>query len=81
MSSASVDEILNFWFGELSRKDWFRKDEALDSTIASRFGVGTPMASRKSSTADEFAALLGILANDGEPHQGHVLRPFGGAAQ
>src|SRR6478672_7171808 len=39
MSSASIDEILNFWFGELSRKDWFRKDEALDSTIASRFGT------------------------------------------
>src|SRR6476620_9640536 len=39
MSSASIDEILNFWFGELSRKDWVRKDEALDSTIASRFGT------------------------------------------
>ena len=39
MSSASIDEISNFWFGELSRKDWFRKDEALDSTIASRFGT------------------------------------------
>jgi uncharacterized protein (DUF924 family) len=39
MSSASIDEILNFWFGELSRKDWFRKDEALDSTIVSRFGA------------------------------------------
>jgi uncharacterized protein (DUF924 family) len=38
MSSASIDEIVNFWFEELSRKDWFRKDEALDSTIASRFG-------------------------------------------
>ena len=29
MSSASIDEIPHFWFGELSRKDWFRKDEAL----------------------------------------------------
>jgi uncharacterized protein (DUF924 family) len=35
MSSASIDEILHFWFEELSRKDWFRKDEAL----ASRFGA------------------------------------------
>jgi uncharacterized protein (DUF924 family) len=34
-----MDEIVNFWFGELSPKDWFRKDEALDSTIASRFGT------------------------------------------
>jgi uncharacterized protein (DUF924 family) len=39
MSSASINEILNFWLDELSRKDWFRKDEALDSTIASRFGT------------------------------------------
>jgi uncharacterized protein (DUF924 family) len=39
MNSASINEILNFWFDELSRKDWFRKDEALDSTIASRFGT------------------------------------------
>ena len=39
MSSASIDEILNFWFDELTPKDWFRKDEALDSTIASRFGA------------------------------------------
>jgi uncharacterized protein (DUF924 family) len=39
MSSASIDEILQFWFEELTRKDWFRKDEALDSTIASRFGA------------------------------------------
>jgi uncharacterized protein (DUF924 family) len=38
MSSASIDEILNFWFSKLSPKDWFRKDGALDSTIASRFG-------------------------------------------
>jgi uncharacterized protein (DUF924 family) len=36
MSSASIDEILHFWFEELSRKDWFRRDEALDSTIATR---------------------------------------------
>jgi uncharacterized protein (DUF924 family) len=39
MGSAGIDEIVNFWFGELSPKDWFRKDEALDSTIASRFGT------------------------------------------
>jgi uncharacterized protein (DUF924 family) len=39
MSSASIDEIVHFWFEELSRKDWFRKDEALDATIATRFGA------------------------------------------
>jgi hypothetical protein len=27
MGSAGIEEIVNFWFGELSPKDWFRKDE------------------------------------------------------
>ena len=39
MSSASIDDIFRFWFEELSSKDWFRKDEAHDATIASRFGA------------------------------------------
>jgi uncharacterized protein (DUF924 family) len=38
MSSADIDEVLQFWFHELTPRDWFRKDEALDSTIAARFG-------------------------------------------
>ena len=37
MSVASPAEILEFWFGELSTKDWFRKDAALDERIATRF--------------------------------------------
>ena len=39
MSSASIGEIIRFWFEELESKAWFRKDEALDGTIASRFGA------------------------------------------
>lgn len=39
MSSASIDDIIRFWFEELSPKDWFRKDEAIDATIAARFGA------------------------------------------
>jgi uncharacterized protein (DUF924 family) len=38
MSVASPDEILHFWFNELSPKDWFRKDPDLDNRIAARFG-------------------------------------------
>ncbi len=37
MSVATPAEILQFWFGELSTKDWFRKDVALDERIATRF--------------------------------------------
>jgi uncharacterized protein (DUF924 family) len=38
MNSAIIDDILGFWFGELTYQDWFRRDEAIDATIASRFG-------------------------------------------
>jgi len=34
MGSAGIDEIVNFCFGELSPKDWFHKDEGLDSTLS-----------------------------------------------
>lgn len=30
-------QVLQFWFFELTEKDWFRKDEALDQTITERF--------------------------------------------
>jgi uncharacterized protein (DUF924 family) len=39
MGSIGVDEIIRFWFEELRPKDWFRKGEAVDGTIASRFGA------------------------------------------
>jgi uncharacterized protein (DUF924 family) len=37
--AAIIDGILGFWFGELTHQDWFRRDEAIDATIASRFGA------------------------------------------
>ena len=30
-------QVLQFWFSELTEKDWFRKDETLDQTITKRF--------------------------------------------
>jgi uncharacterized protein (DUF924 family) len=37
MSIADPDEVLRFWFEELSPKDWFRKDSELDRRINDRF--------------------------------------------
>jgi uncharacterized protein (DUF924 family) len=37
-NAAIIGDILGFWFGELGHQDWFRRDEAIDATIASRFG-------------------------------------------
>lgn len=33
------DDVLTFWFEELTPAQWFRRDEALDNTIATRFGA------------------------------------------
>jgi uncharacterized protein (DUF924 family) len=46
------EEVLTFWFGPLdrrgkSRKEWFRKDAALDAGIRERFGALHAAASRR----------------------------------
>ena len=42
----SSDAVLHFWFEELSEKDWWRKDPALDGRIAERFGATLAAAAR-----------------------------------
>lgn len=39
MSSGAIDDILHFWFAELSPKNWFRRDADVDATIKRRFGA------------------------------------------
>jgi uncharacterized protein (DUF924 family) len=31
------DDVIHFWFEELTPADWFKKDDALDATIKTRF--------------------------------------------
>ena len=38
MSARAVQDILRFWFEELTPEDWYRKDQALDADITRRFG-------------------------------------------
>lgn len=33
------ESVLDFWFGEISPELWWKKDAALDATIAARFGA------------------------------------------
>ena len=42
----SMDDVRQFWFGELTSEDWWRKDTALDRRIAERFGPTLATASR-----------------------------------
>ena len=39
MDAHWADDVLHFWFQELTPRDWFAKDEALDAQIRSRFGA------------------------------------------
>ena len=32
-------DVLDFWFGELTPKQWYTKDDAVDRTIVERFGA------------------------------------------
>ncbi|WP_458527103.1 DUF924 family protein [Onishia taeanensis] len=38
MADRRPETVLDFWFEELTPRQWFAKDEALDAVIATRFG-------------------------------------------
>jgi uncharacterized protein (DUF924 family) len=40
------DEVLQFWFGELTSADWWRKDPALDRRIVERYAATLVAAAR-----------------------------------
>jgi uncharacterized protein (DUF924 family) len=40
------DDVLRFWFGELTPADWWRKDPTLDRRIAGQFGPTLEAAAR-----------------------------------
>jgi len=34
-----IDDVLHFWFEELQRDEWFKRDDGVDATIRKRFGA------------------------------------------
>ena len=42
----SYEDILQFWFGEINQKQWFRKDDEFDALIAERFSAVHSQAKR-----------------------------------
>jgi uncharacterized protein (DUF924 family) len=61
MNASVIDEIVRFWFEELTPKDWYRKDQALDAEITRRFG-GVYDALRSGVPASWLATSKGWLA-------------------
>ncbi len=67
MAPSWIDDVLHFWFEEIPREAWFRKDEAMDQRIASRFGAIHEQLSR-STPADALnspkAAVATVIVLD-----------------
>ena len=36
--TATVEDVLTFWFEECSQEDWFKKSDGFDATLQARFG-------------------------------------------
>jgi uncharacterized protein (DUF924 family) len=70
MSENWVEEVLSFWFGELSEDDWFTRNDAADAAIRDRFEplyrnirAGVPAAAFE----EPHAALAATIALDQFP--------------
>ena len=61
MTEAWIAEVDRFWFEELSSEAWFRRDEAVDSMIRTRFGALYETLKRE-GTARAAATPAGALA-------------------
>lgn len=56
-----IDEVLEFWFGQLTPEAWFEKNDATDGEIRTRFGVLYDVLS-EALPADATATARGALA-------------------
>ena len=58
------EDVLDFWFSELSTDQWYRKDDAVDRTIIERFGAlheavaGTDNTALAASRESALAAII-----------------------
>ena len=59
----SSSSVLDFWFKESLREQWYKKDPAFDETIRSRFEqtVTAALASRLDSWADDADGCLALI--------------------
>jgi uncharacterized protein (DUF924 family) len=65
-ASDTIDEVVRFWFEELSPKDWYRASEAVDAEIAERFcgtydGLKDGVPSAWLETPEGFLAAILVL--------------------
>ncbi len=62
-----IDEVLSFWFGEITTEQWFKKDEAFDARLRERFERLHETVARQDSdvlSADARTALAAVIVLD-----------------
>ena len=63
MKQAAISQILSFWFEDISHKEWFSKDDALDALLTERFGklVADALGGRLDSWAKTKEGSLALI--------------------
>jgi uncharacterized protein (DUF924 family) len=67
MAATWITDVLRFWFEEIPREAWFRKDEGVDKQISSRFDKLYEQLSRElpqSSFSSPEGALAAVIVLD-----------------
>jgi uncharacterized protein (DUF924 family) len=60
---ASKEDVLSFWFEEISPDSWFKKDDDFDETLRARFGstVEAALAGELDSWADTLEGCVALI--------------------
>ena len=60
---ASIEDVLSFWFEEITPEHWFKKDDSFDETIRARFEpmVTAALAAQLDDWADTAEGCLALI--------------------
>ena len=61
--TATIDDVLAFWFDEIQPESWFRKDPTFDTLVDARFGqaVAQALAGKLDHWADDARGCLALI--------------------
>jgi uncharacterized protein (DUF924 family) len=61
--TATMDDVLAFWFEEIQPESWFRKDPSFDTLVDARFGqaVAQALAGKLDHWADDARGCLALI--------------------
>ena len=61
--TATIEDVLHFWFEEITPEHWFKKDDAFDDSIRTRFEptIVAALSARLDSWADSADGCLALI--------------------